>query len=83
MVDVDGEVHVSTTQECAPVLEAVHAAADLPKDGPFRYNGSIPAVLAQQWATECKAGIGTAEFNRYAKRKLSDIDNRKLLVNRF
>lgn len=78
-------VRITTVQDCDPVIDAVAAARDLPKgkeDG-LRYVGSIPLVLADIWAKECGAYPGTKEFGEYAKRKLQDIDNRKLLVNRF
>lgn len=42
------------------------------------YLGSIPMVIASQWAKECGSGIGTKEFGEYAKKKLMSGDYSKL-----
>jgi len=36
-----------------------------------RYLGSIDSITAANWAKECGAAIGSAEFNAYAKRQLN------------
>lgn len=35
------------------------------------YLGSVDMLLAQTWAKECGAPIGTKEFTAYAKKKLT------------
>ena len=41
------------------------------------YLGSIDMVTATNWAKECGCGIGTKEYNIYAKKKLMSGDFNK------
>lgn len=48
-----------------------------------RYVGSVDGLTAENWARECGAAVGTAEFAAYAKKKMMDGDNAKFLVKGF
>jgi hypothetical protein len=52
-------------------------------DAKFRLAGRIPMVIAQTWAKECGAAIGTQEFGQHVKRKLADGTFAKLRVKGF
>lgn len=52
-------------------------------DAKFRLAGRVPLVIAEQWAAECKAAIGTQEFAAYAKKKLMDGDFAKFRVKGY
>jgi hypothetical protein len=45
--------------------------------------GSVPFVLAEEWARESGTQIGTQEFAAYLKRKLSDPDYKNLLIKGY
>jgi len=36
--------------------------------------GSVPLVVAEEWARECGAAVGTREFAEHVKKKLMDGD---------
>jgi hypothetical protein len=74
-------VTVQRVQRCDPILEGIHDARELAPGKNMRHIGSIPMVLAARWAKECGAGIGTAEFAAYAKKKLQDSDWAELRVH--
>lgn len=84
--DRQGEqFHFERTQEVDDIFEAVHAARDMfRKDtgpGHGRFLGSVPLLVAQIWANECSAPVGTKEWLQYAKRKLKSSDWQKLKVH--
>ena len=69
---------IVTTQQCDDTIRAVHEARDFfPKrtkgDG-ARYLGSVPLIVCQIWAKECRSAIGTKEFRDYATKKLTSGD---------
>jgi hypothetical protein len=74
--DPEGRFAFKNTQDVTGILRAAHDARDtLRKDtGPIggRYLGTIPVLVAQLWAKECGAAIGTKEWAEYAKKKLKD-----------
>lgn len=77
-IDVDpmsGKAKIRKVQRCDGILDALHNVRQHTKPAKeFRHIGSIPTVLAAQWARECGFPIGTAGFAEYAKRKLRDSD---------
>ena len=49
----------------------------------MRLAGSIPFVVAEMWAKECGAQIGSQEFLEYVKKKLLSGDFSKLVANGY
>ena len=49
----------------------------------MRLAGSIPFVVAEMWAKECGAKIGSQEFLAYVKKKLLSGDFSKLVANGY
>ena len=49
----------------------------------MRLAGSIPFVIAEMWARECGANIGSQEFQAYVKKKLMSGDFSKLVANGY
>lgn len=80
-----GEFAIVKTQNVKEVLRAAEMARDvLKKDtGPVqgRYLGTVPVLVAQQWAKACGAAIGTKEWAAYAKKQLKDGTWAKLRVH--
>jgi hypothetical protein len=75
----DGVLYDVEQQEVQALLDENRALAALGAgrtfgDARWRKLGSIPLVVAQQWAAECGARIGTPEFSVYVRRKLLDPD---------
>lgn len=64
------------TQDVTEVLRAAKGAQEMIKKdtGPVqgRYIATVPVIVAEQWARECGAAIGTKEWSKYAKKKLKD-----------
>ena len=83
----DGKVVIATTQDVQAIVDHNHAIAmDAPKwvgDARWRHVGSIPQVVADQWARECGAGPGTQEFMAYAKKKLQSGEYSKFISKGF
>jgi hypothetical protein len=78
---------VNRSQDVQPLIDANRAFAEAApsKHGQaaWRLAGRIPAVIAELWAKECGAGIGSQEFNAYVKRKLLDGDFAAFRVKGF
>lgn len=74
LFDADGNtVRVIRTQDTEPILDALkerstHYTTNLGGSG--KYLGTIPPIVAVEWAKECGAAIGTKEWLVYAKKKL-------------
>ncbi|NRB02512.1 MAG: hypothetical protein HRU30_04535 [Rhodobacteraceae bacterium] len=51
--------------------------------GDLRLAGRVPFVVAEQWARECGARIGSKEFGLYCKQKMMDGEFAKLRVRGF
>lgn len=68
--------HIVKRQNVQQILEAAKDAAEIlrPNTGPAggKYLGTVPVLVAQQWAKECGAAIGSREWAHYAKTKLKD-----------
>jgi hypothetical protein len=83
----DERLIVRRTQDVQPLIDANRALAEVApsKHGQaaWRLAGRIPAVIAELWATECGAGIGTQEFAAYVKRKLMSGDFAAFRVKGF
>jgi hypothetical protein len=79
----DNGFSVVTEQDCAGVLQSARAARDAQgstRGHDFRFVGTIPLVLAQQWATESGTTIFSPEYNEYVRRKLNSNEFRDLRV---
>lgn len=77
LLDSDGKsFHFVKTQNVQQILDAAKDAADTlkPNTGPAggKYLGTVPVLIAQQWAKECGAVVGSREWAKYAKDKLKD-----------
>lgn len=68
--------HFVKTQQVEHILDAAKDASEAyrPNSGPAggKFLGTVPILIAQQWATECGAAIGTKEWAKFAKQKLKD-----------
>lgn len=53
------------------------------RNSEMRLAGSIPFVVAEMWARECGANIGSQEFQAYVKKKLMSGDFSKLVANGY
>jgi len=73
------------TQDVTAILQAAKDAREtLKKDtGPVggRFLGTVPVLIAQQWAKECGFPIGTKGWSNYAKTKLADGEWAKLRIH--
>jgi hypothetical protein len=81
----DGRLVFEQTQDSDEIVRAVHAARDMVRrdTGPAgsRFLGSVPILLAQLWARECGAAVGTREWAQYARNKLLSDEFRDLRVH--
>lgn len=84
MLEDDGKLIVRRSQDIQAIVDQNHAeSTDAPTmfgEARHRKVGSIPFVIAEQWSRECGAGIGTAEFAEYCKRKIMDGDFAKFRI---
>ena len=87
IVAEDNKVQVVRSQEVSGILKEIHEQRDhitsMHGDAKARWVGSIPLVIAEQWTRECGASIGTQEYAKYIRRKLSDPDYKKLLIKGY
>ena len=87
IIEDDGKLIVNKTQDVEPLLNHINHLrnADLKdsKEMGMRYVGEIPLILAEQWALECGARLGSSEHMEYCAKKLKDPDFKKLLVKGF
>lgn len=78
MIEQDGKLHIRRSQDVKALIDQNKVEAEvMPSmfgDAAWRKVGSIPFTVAEQWSSECGAGIGTREFALYCKRKLMDGD---------
>lgn len=83
----DDMLVVKNSQDVQAIVDENHRiAVDGPKwfgEARWRKVGSIPQVIADQWARECGAGPGTQEFMAYAKKKLLSGDYSKFIAKGF
>jgi len=81
-VDDGDKFHLITSQNCDDVLAAVKAARHTVRRGKDQhYLGSVPVLVAQVWANECKAPLGTREFLEYAGKKIKSPEFAHLQAN--
>lgn len=87
MVEQDGKLTIQRSQDVQSLLDdnarLGSIAPSAHGDAKFRLAGRIPLVVAEQWASECGAAVGTQEFGLYVKRKLLDGDFARLRVKGF
>ena len=78
------QFHFVKTQDVQGIIEAAKDAAETlrPNTGPAggKYLGTVPVLIAQQWAKECGASVGSREWAIYAKGKLRDGTGERLRV---
>ena len=84
----DGKVYVKTTEDVQPLLDANGRLRSVYDEMPsYGRNGRlaarVPGTVAQNWAKECGAAVGTKEYMAYAKRKLIAGDYQKLRIEGF
>lgn len=83
LYDQHEQVHrVVRTADVQGELDAIAGLREhiVPNTGPAqgKYLGTVPNIIAVQWAKECGAAIGTKEWGKYAKTKLADGTWKKL-----
>lgn len=85
LFDADGRtIRVVNTVDVEPVLAAIkERSAHYTENfgGAGKYLGTVPNIIAQQWANECGAAIGTREWAQYARGKLKDGTWKRLTGN--
>lgn len=86
VLDGDGKrFHFVKSQDVQGVLDAAKDAAETlrPNTGPVgsKYLGTVPMLIAQQWAKTCGAAIGSKAWAAYAKSQLKDGTWAKLRVH--
>lgn len=64
-------------QRAAMLRDNIRKGADL------RLVGTVPMVIAEQWARECGERVGTQGFSEYLKRKLQSGEFARLVVGKF
>ena len=85
----EGKVFIKTTENVAPILDAVKDQRDMYAEIPRfkeragRYVCTIPGTLAAQWALECKSAPGTKEFLEFAKKNMLSGNYSKLIVEGY
>lgn len=80
----DGKLLIQKTQDVSADIDRAKQLAETHRSGgDLRLAGTVPMVVCQQWSQECGAGIGTAEFAAYVKRKLMDGEFAKFRVKGF
>lgn len=71
-----GGFHIEKTQNVDGIIDAARDLPDLIKKdtgpGDGRLIGTVPLLLAYEWARESKTRVGSKEWAKYAKRKLKD-----------
>lgn len=80
----DGDtVKVILQQDCQGVIDGVRAFSSVlnKRSKGNKYLGSVPLVVAEIWAGECKAPIGSREFIQYAHGKLMSPEYSKFKVH--
>lgn len=81
---VDGKLVIKKSQDIQSLIDQNaferENAPSMFGEMAMRKIGSIPLIVAEQWAKECGAGVGTKEFAAYAKRKLMDGDFAKFRI---
>lgn len=81
---VDGKLVIRKSQDVQSLLDQnAYERENAPSmfgEMAVRKIGSIPLIVAETWAKECGAAVGTKEFAEYAKRKLMDGDFAKFRI---
>lgn len=74
----DGKLTFTRSQDVQTLIDRNRAEAEfMPSmhgQAAVRKVGSIPLVVAEEWARECGCAVGTAGFADHVKRKLADGD---------
>jgi hypothetical protein len=78
MIEQDGKLIINRSQNVEALIQKNKNEAEiLPSkfgEAAWRKVGSIPMTIAEAWAAECGAAIGSKEFALYAKKKVMDGD---------
>jgi len=81
----DGKLVVKRSQDVQRILD-FNKERNIEGHNPnseMRLAGSIPFVIAEMWAKECGANIGSQEFQEYVKKKLMSGDFSRLVANGY
>ena len=84
----EGVTHLIKTQDVEPIMKTVHALPDMTRrpantQVASRLLGSIPTLIAVNWAKESGTTIYSRQFFEYARKKvLTDPDFKYLRVQR-
>lgn len=82
MVTENDKFHFVYEQEVDDIVAGVKSASDVMKRGKDQhYVGSVPLLVAQLWAKECGAPIGTREYSMYAAKRLKSSEYQSLQAN--
>jgi len=80
----EGRFSIVKTQDVEPMLRAIHELPDLAKRRQYaqgrRLLGSVPNVIALQWARESGLRLYSTEWMQYARKKLQSGEFAKLRV---
>lgn len=79
----NGKMIIRRTADVQSDLDAIPVMRDARPGENFRHVGSIPEIVAEQWAKDCGHAIGTAGFAEYVKRQLTSGDFSKLIVHGY
>jgi len=84
----DGQIKFVRKQRVDPIFDyAAHIrdnqAVQRKAGANYRHVASIPLVLAEVWAAECGAAVGTHEFGEYAKKKILSGDYAKIATGKY
>ena len=76
----DGLMRIVKTQTVSDkFFDAVRARKDsVHPSSLMRFRGSVPIMVAQRWAIECGAAIGTRQWRQYASNQLDKAEYAKL-----
>lgn len=81
---VDGKLVIRKSQDIQSLIDQnAYERDNAPSmfgEMAVRKVGSIPMIVAEQWAKECGEAIGTKAFAEYAKKKLMDGDFAKFRI---
>ena len=84
----EGVTHLIKTQDVEPIIKSIHAIPDMARrkantQVSSRLLGTIPTVIALNWAKESGTTIYSREFFSYARKKLlTDPDFKAFRVQR-
>lgn len=83
-MDTDKGFNIVYKQNCDDVVAGVHSAGSAMskrrRNANTQYLGSVPLLVCQIWAKESGTRVGSREFTKYARQKLTTGDYAKFKV---